>query len=126
MALYLGCNAQGDMSCFIANNHAIAEMEQSLYKYSAPTSPSVPTILLFRAAENYAYHDTLVNLPNRLALEQIIDAKLTQELDTHYALALIDINHFADLNAVLGQEHGDRLLIAIAERLKIALNPLAK
>ena len=76
--------------------------------------------------KNYAYHDTLVNLPNRLALEQIIDAKLTQELDTHYALALIDINHFADLNAVLGQEHGDRLLIAIAERLKIALNPLAK
>ncbi|MFO1370837.1 MAG: EAL domain-containing protein [Marinagarivorans sp.] len=127
MALYLGCNAQGDMSCFIANNHAIAEMEQSLLQvFCANISICADNITFLEQLKNYAYHDTLVNLPNRLALEQIIDAKLTQELDTHYALALIDINHFADLNAVLGQEHGDRLLIAIAERLKNRFKPISQ
>ena len=127
MALYLGCNAQGDMSCFIANNQAIAEMEQSLLQvFCANISICADNITFLEQLKNYAYHDTLVNLPNRLALEQIIDAKLTQEPDTHYALALIDINNFADLNAVLGQEHGDRLLIAVAERLKNRFKPISQ
>lgn len=127
MALYLGCNTHGDMSCFIANNHTIAEMEQSLLQvFCANISICADNITFLEQLKNYAYHDTLVNLPNRLALEQIIDTKLTQEPTTHYALALIDINNFADLNAVLGQEHGDRLLIAIAERLKNRFKPISQ
>ncbi len=127
MALYLGCNAQGDMSCFIANNHTIAEMEQSLLQvFCANISICADNITFLEQLKNYAYHDSLVNLPNRLALEQIIDGKLHQEQETHYTLALIDINNFADLNAVLGQEHGDRLLIAIAERLKNRFKPISQ
>jgi diguanylate cyclase len=127
MALYLGCNTQGDMSCYIPNSQNVAEMEQSLLQvFCANISICADNITFLEQLKNYAYHDTLVNLPNRLALEQIIDAHLGAHNDTAYALALIDINNFADLNAVLGQEHGDRLLIAIAERLRNRFKPISQ
>jgi diguanylate cyclase len=127
MALYLGCNARGDMSCYIPNNQNIAEMEQSLLQvFCANISICADNITFLEQLKSYAYHDTLVNLPNRLALEQIIDARLTHISDINYTLALIDINNFADLNAVLGQEHGDRLLIAVAERLKNRFKPISQ
>lgn len=127
MALYLGCNARGDMSCYIPTNQNVAEMEQSLLQvFCANISICADNITYLEQLKSYAYHDTLVNLPNRLALEQIIDERLTLSNDTNYALALIDINSFADLNAVLGQEHGDRLLIAVAERLKNRFKPISQ
>lgn len=127
MALYLGCNSQGDMSCYIPTNQNVAEMEQSLLQvFCANISICADNITYLEQLKSYAYHDTLVNLPNRLALEHIIDERLNVSNDIHYALALIDINNFADLNAVLGQEHGDRLLIAVAERLKNRFKPISQ
>ncbi|MBN7827833.1 GGDEF domain-containing protein, partial [Bowmanella dokdonensis] len=47
------------------------------------------------------------------------------ELDNQVA-ALVDVNHFSDINDGLGQDAGNLLLIAIAERLQGAMGPEVK
>ncbi len=67
-----------------------------------------------------AYHDTLTRLGNRSLFTlqlatamQMANANCT----TPMSVALIDVDHFSDINNGLGQETGNGLLIAIAARL---------
>ncbi|ATH77245.1 PAS domain S-box protein [Vreelandella venusta] len=66
-----------------------------------------------------AYHDRLTGLPNRLALQEHLTARLeSQPEQRHFAyLVLIDINRFKVLNDSLGQEVGDELLKQLGKRL---------
>ncbi len=119
MALYLGSNARGDMSCYISSSQNIGEMEQSLLElFCGNIAICADNITYLEQLKNFAYRDTLVNLPNANALEQTMDEALLSGVGTHYSLALIDIDQFAEINAALGQEYGDKLLIATSERLK--------
>ncbi len=65
--------------------------------------------------------DILTGLPNRLALHE----RLGDELDgpTAFALMIIDLDRFKDVNDTLGHEAGDRLLAIVADRLSSALGP---
>lgn len=73
-----------------------------------------------------ALRDALTTLPNRVfflnRLEQALNrAKL--ESDYHFAVLFLDCDRFKIVNDSLGHLVGDRLLIAIAERLKTSLSP---
>ena len=66
-------------------------------------------------------HDALTDLPNRtLFFERlkwsIVRAK--QEKEFEFAVLFFDIDDFKDVNDSLGHAIGDKLLIAVAERLK--------
>ncbi|HET7530284.1 MAG TPA: bifunctional diguanylate cyclase/phosphodiesterase [Mycobacteriales bacterium] len=65
-----------------------------------------------------ARHDTLTGMPNRAQFtaraEQAINAA-TVERPT--AVAVIDLDRFKEVNDTLGHVNGDRLLVALAERL---------
>jgi diguanylate cyclase (GGDEF)-like protein len=64
---------------------------------------------------NYrAYHDSLTGLGNRDRLSQDFD-KLQENCA---ALAIVDIREFKQVNDTLGRGHADRLLQALAERLR--------
>ncbi|TAM75615.1 phosphodiesterase [bacterium] len=70
--------------------------------------------------EYFAYHDALTGLPNRLALERILQ-RLLAELDTsigQLAVIFADLDGFAAFNDALGHARGDELLVAVAERLR--------
>lgn len=61
---------------------------------------------------NYlAYHDDLTGLPNRRRLtqrvEEMIDAGETDTNDQFSALAIMNINHFKNINDSLGHYAGD-------------------
>ena len=75
--------------------------------------------LLERLHES-AYHDPLVNLPNRAHFVEEVDA-CARSGATGHVLALIDIDDFSATNDVMGHRFGDRLLEQVARRLEAAL-----
>jgi diguanylate cyclase (GGDEF)-like protein len=76
---------------------------------------------LFQQLNAYAFSDLLCNIPNRTRLLQII-AEQRQTGSAGWTIALVDVDHFSEINDALGHENGDRLLRAVAERLRGGLN----
>lgn len=63
--------------------------------------------------------DVLTGLPNRRGLERALLAIATQPSDS-YAFAMIDIDHFKQVNDTLSHAHGDEVLRQVARLLRIA------
>ena len=70
-----------------------------------------------------AMHDNLTTLPNRVMLEQQLNAQIKQATlqDETFALMFMDLDGFKAVNDTWGHHVGDRLLIAVAERLRLQL-----
>ena len=70
-----------------------------------------------------AFHDPLTGLPNRALLRDRLELALSRA-DRHarpVAVLLLDIDNFKLVNETLGHEHGDALLLAVAQRLQQGL-----
>ena len=67
-----------------------------------------------------AYHDSLTGLPNRHMVEQQLDLALARarRAEGSAALMFVDLDDFKDVNDRLGHAAGDRLLAAVAARLR--------
>ena len=76
-----------------------------------------------REAARRANHDSLTDLPNRrLLLERLRQAvKLAERHKGAPALILFDLDHFKGINDTWGHRAGDRLLQAVAKRLRNCL-----
>lgn len=69
--------------------------------------------------EFLAYHDTLTNLPNKLAFLDYVNAVLSSSLPDYsiHAVYFVDLDNFKTVNDTLGHEYGDMLLIKTAQIL---------
>ncbi|MGH2856023.1 MAG: diguanylate cyclase domain-containing protein [Solirubrobacteraceae bacterium] len=67
-----------------------------------------------------AYHDALTGLPNRIMVEQQLDLALAraQRAGGAAALMFVDLDDFKEVNDQLGHAAGDRMLAAVAARLR--------
>ncbi len=67
-----------------------------------------------------AQHDALSGLPNRGFFLQQLDQALAEakSREGEIAIAYVDIDRFKDINDTLGHEAGDRLVQAVATRLR--------
>jgi diguanylate cyclase (GGDEF)-like protein/PAS domain S-box-containing protein len=69
------------------------------------------------------YHDSLTGLPNRKLFSDRLGIALAQAQrnQKEVGIAMLDLDHFKDVNDTLGHDVGDLLLKATAERLSAAL-----
>jgi diguanylate cyclase (GGDEF)-like protein len=69
-----------------------------------------------------AHHDPLTGLPNRLSLTDQVRESLVaaDRKNAPLALLLVDIDRFKYFNDAHGHETGDKLLIAVARRIRAA------
>lgn len=75
---------------------------------------------------HYALHDTLTDLPNRVSfmnhLRQAVERSDNSSF-AKFAVLFLDLDRFKVINDSLGHAVGDKLLIAIAERLTSCVRP---
>jgi diguanylate cyclase (GGDEF)-like protein len=65
-----------------------------------------------------ALYDTLTGLPNRVLFAERLTQAIEAARGAPLALALIDLERFKAINDALGQNIGDRVLQAVAQRLR--------
>ena len=75
------------------------------------------------ALRHQALHDALTGLPNRTRLMDRLRHSLTdaRRRQSQCALLVMDLDQFKEINDTLGHDHGDRLLGALADRLRLSL-----
>jgi diguanylate cyclase (GGDEF)-like protein len=70
------------------------------------------TISVIETSYQLAYEDELTRLPGRRAFNQTIAS-----LDSEYAIAMVDVDHFKKFNDTYGHDVGDQVLRMVASRL---------
>jgi diguanylate cyclase (GGDEF)-like protein len=81
------------------------------------------SIAKMKAAENmlkeHAYHDYLTGLPNRALLADRFQQAMerSKRSTTPFAIVMIDLNNFKNINDLHGHASGDQVLVEIGKRL---------
>ena len=76
---------------------------------------------LYQRYRQMAYTDPLTSLPNRAWFQRRLTATLmnaSQTLDTQFAVLMLDLDGFKEVNDTLGHHVGDALLRQVSERLR--------
>ncbi|MER6104451.1 bifunctional diguanylate cyclase/phosphodiesterase [Streptomyces sp. NPDC001832] len=91
--------------------------------FAVPLIALDSTLRIARARAEEQLRDPLTGLPNRQCLLKRTWTALedAESVGTRSALVLIDLDRFRAVNDTLGHLAGDRLLLQIAERLRLAL-----
>ncbi len=78
-----------------------------------------------RQLEHLAFHDPLTDLPNRTLFMDRLGHALTRtdRRGKAGAILFVDLDDFKRVNDSLGHDAGDRLLVAIANRLRACIRP---
>ncbi|WP_299265415.1 EAL domain-containing protein [uncultured Psychrosphaera sp.] len=103
--LYFDCNIKTDIPA------------QLLQTFVSNVASDLDNSLLLKKVSDIAYRDGLTNLPNRTRFIQLLDEYTVGHLAGN-TVALVDLDHFSDINDGLGQEVGNSLLLSVAARLQ--------
>ena len=71
-------------------------------------------------------HDSLINCPNRAMLNQRMENLIVSEPDKKFAMLLLQLTRFHEINNTLGHQNGDEILKRVGRRLSVMVNNLDK
>lgn len=104
-------------AAYIKTHRRIAAPDQEILEvFLANISIGFENAQRFEELKSAAYRDPLTGIPNRAEFIRQLDEVAAKPCNER-AIAVIDINHFSDVNDGLGQNVGDTLLQAVSLRL---------
>ena len=119
--LFFPSESGRDMAAYIETSVAPDGLDFQLIEvFCTNITIGLDNVVLFAQLNDFAYNDQMLGIPNRLSLVRRLSA-LNQDKRAETTLALVDIDHFSQLNDALGHSHGDQLLAAVAQRLQETL-----
>lgn len=92
-------------------------------KLYATITAALRTYEQIRKLDELAFYDRLCSLPNRNKFINLSDERLSSGECKNDVIAILDVDDFSEINDALGHQQGDRLLQAVADRLKLELDP---
>ena len=92
-------------------------------KLYATITAALRTYEQIRKLDELAFYDRLCSLPNRNKFINLSDERLAGSECKNDVIAILDVDDFSEINDALGHQQGDRLLQAVADRLKLELDP---
>lgn len=108
---------------YLRTARPLSDLERRLADVlSVSIATGLENVALFQRLNFFAYFDPLSQLPNRANFISIIDERLRAG-GRQWTVAVLDIDHFSDINAALGHRTGDLLLQAVARRLRAGFPP---
>lgn len=108
-----------EAAVYIQAGNDISDVDRQLLEvFLSSVSVGYENVNLFHQLRNAAFRDYMTKLPNRNEFINMLDDlnRMDNEFEADI-VALVDINHFSDINDGLGQEVGNKLLVAVSERL---------
>ncbi len=122
-AFYVAANDAHPAVLFVSAAKPLSEgQRQLLAVYCVNIGVGLENAGLIADLSFSAYSDRLTRLANRIGFVARIDDHLRSG-EKGWTMALIDIDHFSELNDALGHQKGDQLLLSVALRLSMALLP---
>ena len=118
-ATLMVANRSGDVGTFDRPDLTL------LVTFATQASISVEKGRLVAATERLAFYDPLTRLANRSLLVQRLSAAMQRAATSRRqpAVLFLDVDDFKTVNDSLGHTYGDRLLVAVASRLRQCLRP---
>ncbi|GAA0853866.1 bifunctional diguanylate cyclase/phosphodiesterase [Aliiglaciecola litoralis] len=121
-------NSSGyEAAVFLKIKDEISPIHQKLLEvFLSSISVGYENVNLFHQLRNAAFRDWLTKLPNRNEFINMLDDIRMATDEGANVVALIDIKHFSDVNDGLGQDAGNHLLQAVAERVQDSFGDTVK
>lgn len=109
-----------DKKPFLGTLNAVLDDEQHVEKFVLTLRDNSLHKERERELLTQAYHDHLTGLPNRLLLKTKLESAIirAERQRRQIAVLFIDLDNFKPINDLHGHFEGDKILIAVAERLQ--------
>ncbi|MGH2829009.1 MAG: diguanylate cyclase, partial [Actinomycetota bacterium] len=91
----------------------------TLASFAAQASVAIDNVFLREEAERLALTDPLTGVPNRRAMERLLESEAERAVryGTKTTVLMIDLDHFKDVNDRFGHMDGDRVLVETCRRI---------
>jgi diguanylate cyclase (GGDEF)-like protein len=118
VVLYIGTRPGRDLAAYLEAGFVSEYIDLKLLEvFCTNVSVCLDNVDLVQRLNEYSYYDPLVRLPNRRHLLDLLDAHLGERERDRGVLAVVDVDHFGEINGAFGYQYGDALLKGVAARI---------